>query len=298
MTMQRGFTLIEMAIVLVIIGLIVAAVLVGRDLIKAAGIRATVSQLTSYQAASNTFRNKFNGIPGDLANPQQFFPGIVGVANSGGCADGNGLIETPVGACGVVFDNGFGGETALFWYELAQAQLIADNIDDPSVLLLDNIPVPQAGPGAASNLPLAKLGGGAAWTVSSDMIQNMNYFIISNVSLGTMQWMGVPATYSVGQTGANYGILTPAQAHDIDYKLDDGNPASGIVLSVDPTVPTNRFIPVNGFPGNPGNGTPAGTAATSADTKCYDGNVAGQEFYAVSAHPVQSYCTLSIRASF
>jgi prepilin-type N-terminal cleavage/methylation domain-containing protein len=49
---QRGFTLIEMSIVLVVIGLIVGGVLVGRDLIRAAGVRATVTQIEKYSTAA------------------------------------------------------------------------------------------------------------------------------------------------------------------------------------------------------------------------------------------------------
>ena len=63
---QVGFTLIELSIVLVIIGLIVGGVLTGQDLIKAAEIRATVGQYEKYNTAVNTFRTKYNGIPGDL----------------------------------------------------------------------------------------------------------------------------------------------------------------------------------------------------------------------------------------
>ncbi len=55
---QLGFTLIELSIVLVIIGLIVGGVLVGQDLIKAAETRATVGQVEKYNAAVNTFRTK------------------------------------------------------------------------------------------------------------------------------------------------------------------------------------------------------------------------------------------------
>ena len=44
-TKKQGFTLIELSIVLVIIGLIVGGVLVGQDLIKGAEIRATVAQI-------------------------------------------------------------------------------------------------------------------------------------------------------------------------------------------------------------------------------------------------------------
>src|SRR5580658_3705227 len=63
---EAGFTLIELSIVLVIIGLIVGGILTGQDLIKAAEQRATLAQIEKYNTAVNTFRNKFGGIPGDL----------------------------------------------------------------------------------------------------------------------------------------------------------------------------------------------------------------------------------------
>jgi prepilin-type N-terminal cleavage/methylation domain-containing protein len=45
---QTGFTLIELSIVLVIIGLIVGVILVGPDLIEAATIRSQISQIDKY----------------------------------------------------------------------------------------------------------------------------------------------------------------------------------------------------------------------------------------------------------
>ena len=51
---------------LVIIGLIVGGVLVGQDLIRAAETRAQITQFEKYQSAVNTFRGKFNAIPGDM----------------------------------------------------------------------------------------------------------------------------------------------------------------------------------------------------------------------------------------
>ena len=93
---QQGFTLIELSIVLVIIGLIVGGILVGQDLIKAAEIRATVAQVEKYNAAVNTFRTKFNAIPGDISATQATAFGLfteTTLGNTAGHEDGNGLVE-------------------------------------------------------------------------------------------------------------------------------------------------------------------------------------------------------------
>src|SRR5665213_3308988 len=78
-----AFTLIELSIVLVIIGLIVGGILVGQDLIKAAEVRAQISQIEKYSSAVNTFRAKFAAIPGDMAliTANQF--GFSGTACTG-----------------------------------------------------------------------------------------------------------------------------------------------------------------------------------------------------------------------
>ncbi len=65
---RQGFTLVELYIVLVIIGLIVGGVLTGQALIAAAKVRAQMTQLDQYDAAINTFRAKYDCLPGDCAN--------------------------------------------------------------------------------------------------------------------------------------------------------------------------------------------------------------------------------------
>ena len=61
-----GFTLIEISIVLVIIGLITGGVLVGQDLIRTAGVRATIPQIQGYNTAVNVFRNQYFALPGAM----------------------------------------------------------------------------------------------------------------------------------------------------------------------------------------------------------------------------------------
>jgi prepilin-type N-terminal cleavage/methylation domain-containing protein len=118
-----GFTLIEMSIVLVIIGLIVGGVLVGQDLIRAASVRAQISQIERFNTAVNTFYGKYQALPGDM---NASVAGQFGFAARGpyaGEGDGNGFIEGNYGnqAGGNDGSAQGDGETLLFWQDLTYA---------------------------------------------------------------------------------------------------------------------------------------------------------------------------------
>ena len=215
---RDGFTLIELSIVLVIIGLIVGGVLVGQDLIRAAEIRATVGQVEKYNAAVNTFRTKYNGIPGDLIASQATAFGIcasavcTGVAGAG---DGNGIIADNVAGTGTLGV----GEPLLFWYELSQASLIDGSLGT-------GMATAAAGPVAAvaltsSNVntyfPPAKMGRGNTWFVGNNGA-GQNFYLLSGLSAMT-----------VGGVYTFTNNTTPIEAYNIDVKLDDGAPTTGIV---------------------------------------------------------------------
>jgi len=123
-----GFTLIELSIVLVIIGLIIGGVLVGQDLIRAAARRSIISDYEKIQTAINTFRLKYDCLPGDCINATQFFGTET---RGGGCPrDGNTTTWQPSnGTCNGNGDGIVGGPAAAgneayyFWQHLSLAGL-------------------------------------------------------------------------------------------------------------------------------------------------------------------------------
>lgn len=70
---RQGFTLIELSIVLVIIGLIVGGILVGRDLVRSAELRAAISNISGISTAIHSFQIKYNCLPGDCPNATDYF---------------------------------------------------------------------------------------------------------------------------------------------------------------------------------------------------------------------------------
>src|SRR5688572_28769310 len=92
---QSGFTLIEIAIVLVIIGLLLGGVLKGQELITAARVRNLISNQDGIKAAYFGFLDRFRALPGDYANATTNITNVSTVAACGtaGNGNGNGRIE-------------------------------------------------------------------------------------------------------------------------------------------------------------------------------------------------------------
>ena len=86
---QTGFTLIEIAIVLVIIGLLLGGVLKGQELITSARVRNIITQQDGIKAAFYGFQDRYRAMPGDYAQATANIAGVAAGANG----DGNGQIE-------------------------------------------------------------------------------------------------------------------------------------------------------------------------------------------------------------
>jgi prepilin-type N-terminal cleavage/methylation domain-containing protein len=91
-TSQSGFTLVELSIVLVIIGLLVGGVLVGSDLINAAQIRSQIRQFDELNAGVATFQLKYGSLPGDLTPGPAAAAGFEPRTGNNGRGNGDGVI--------------------------------------------------------------------------------------------------------------------------------------------------------------------------------------------------------------
>jgi prepilin-type N-terminal cleavage/methylation domain-containing protein len=79
---QEGFTLVELAIVMTIIGLLIGGILKGQELMTNARVTAEVAQVKGISAAMTTFKDMFNATPGDMTGAGTRLvgcPGALGV---------------------------------------------------------------------------------------------------------------------------------------------------------------------------------------------------------------------------
>jgi prepilin-type N-terminal cleavage/methylation domain-containing protein len=122
---QSGFTLVEIAIVLVIIGLLLGGVLKGQELINSAKVKNLATDFRNIPLFIYGYQDKYKAIPGDQAQAAldvQFPPANTAAActpASATCAQGNGVLN------GAWTDAAVTSETFVFWQHVRLANLAA-----------------------------------------------------------------------------------------------------------------------------------------------------------------------------
>ena len=281
-SLRSGFTLIEMSIVLVIIGLIVGGILVGQDLIASAAIRSQISQIERYNTAVYTFRGKYGFLPGDIPDPQASQFGFAARGTGRAQGDGNGLLEGAFGGSATARMTQTAGETALFWRDLSTALLIDGSFSSATCCSSSGLISLTSTPSLNNYFPSAKIGQGNYIYVYSPLSTiccgiytnaGTNYFGLVNIASMVDGAGDLSSTPTLS--------LTVAQAYNIDKKMDDGFPQTGKVTAQ--FVGTNAIYWAAGTASSATYGTSDTSATPPLSTTCYDnGGVAGVQQYSMA----------------
>jgi prepilin-type N-terminal cleavage/methylation domain-containing protein len=191
---QSGFTLIEIAIVLVIIGLLLGGVLKGQELINSAKVKNFATDFRNIPLFIYGYQDKFKALPGDDANAK---------AHVGSTAT-----QIPVGATGAG-----NGRLDGNWWDPASALATSETIAFWQHVRLANL---ASGPAITTDADLPSNAEGGRIGVESGSTVAANQYIT-----------GLSGTYIV----CSRGILGKF-AKQLDTTLDDGNPYTGSVRAV------------------------------------------------------------------
>ena len=184
---QSGFTLVEVAIVLVIVGLLLGGILKGQELVSNARVRNVADQQNAVKAAYYAFQDRYRALPGDYNQAETNIPNVAPGSN------GNGDAQIT------------GAEVPQAWYHLTQAGFI-------SCSQCSNFPAGAIVP-AAGNSPLNAFGG--VMQISYD-----RQYAAPGLAPGAALVPLVNSLKSGTQVPSN--LLA-----EIDRKIDDGNPETG-----------------------------------------------------------------------
>lgn len=196
---QSGFTLVEIAIVLVIIGLLLGGILKGQELITSARVRNLADQNSGIQAAYYGFIDRYRAIPGDM--PANNAINAIGVAGLLG-GNGNGQL-----------DQGSLDEALDVWHHLSNAGFITGL---------------YAGIDASGNPAGSAIAVGGYQTAGATPVNAFQ----GSILLGTSNEYQIPAgaPAAAARLLFSFGTQIPVNVlRELDVKIDDSAPLTGIM---------------------------------------------------------------------
>lgn len=220
---RRGFTLIEISIVLVVIGFLASGVVLGRELISAYQLRNVASDLEKFRTATMAFKLKYDTLPGDMFPEEAAKFGLFQITAPCGppCTFGDGHIGNSSA------NPTFVTEIYAYWRHLSEAGMLGANYaSDLKTNGEPNIPSPatteEADAWDSNNLPKI------SYTKSYwRMIPTFSRWIY-DPNTGTTNWTGeIKQNYFIVGASITNNPMLINQIWAIDTKIDDGKPNTG-----------------------------------------------------------------------
>jgi prepilin-type N-terminal cleavage/methylation domain-containing protein len=213
-TRERGFTLIEMSIVLIIIGLIIGGILKGQELIESARQKNFIAQTDSIKAGTNSFVDRFRAFPGDYnVNP---CPGTsICVAGNN-----NGVLNAVPAATTVALAALPGN--ALEQYEYFNMLVGAGFIGGGSAQVIATGSTAFSGGAVQSPMPQASFPQSGI-TIAYGTQEGA----VAGADSRTTHWLRTHRFGTAATPAAGTGVISPARMLQLDTKYDDSLPSSG-----------------------------------------------------------------------
>jgi prepilin-type N-terminal cleavage/methylation domain-containing protein len=209
---NKGFTLVEIAIVIVIVGVVIGATLVGFQLIENSRIARTGNNLTAIDNAGTIFKDSYKHLPGDLGNPTAILPNC----NTPPCSRGgnqNRILGTTN-----VFDTTEAltvtNEKFVFWHHLVAADLLTD---------IPNIDNMNFGQGQ----PAAPIGGGFRMVGHLNLVTVADYVIDAH----SIRIANVPIDIRSSAPISDVWPYSCSLIKKLDEKFDNGMPRTGKITA-------------------------------------------------------------------
>jgi len=195
---QSGFTLVEIAIVLVIIGLLLGGILKGQELINSARVRNLADQNSGVQAAYYGFIDRYRQVPGDWTTAAATT--AIGVTVYVG-GNGNGRI-----------DNAY-DEAVAVWEQLAKSGFLGGGFTPADTTYVTG---ETGATGYAAFAPVNAFNG------SLTLTRNADYLGTASTRLNLHVGNNIPVSIS----------------RELDVKVDDSKPLTGVLRLTIATAPT------------------------------------------------------------
>ena len=211
---NKGFTLVELSIVLVIIGLLIGGILAAQSMIETTKIQAFTRQIGQFDAAVVNFGDKFGGLPGDTS-AFDTAPGTSGPQD-------NGLVDA--------------NEAPFFWTDLTNSGLKREEGAGlyGTAGKTPGVDFPRAKVGSSGSGVLAV---GTATVASLGLATAANVYIVADCTGATAFATGCKSS------------LTGSQAIAIDSKLDDGVGNTGNVQGYNQSAASAGYTDFTTGPG-------------------------------------------------